>query len=158
MIAFIIILLIIILINYEFLAKLQMDLTMPKYNGMPINYSIDIKDICKTLEDKDSKKPELKELQDQLAAQKELNQALREKYEKYEKPDKKNNLYDNDPSGLVGDDIFTNRVVEMNKRSKDALDNRAMWDKTTFIPYLEEELQEHAGSVWWDDDALENMF
>jgi 7,8-dihydro-6-hydroxymethylpterin-pyrophosphokinase len=120
--------------------------------------NINIKDICKNL-DNESKKAskEVKELQNKLDEQKELYDALRSKYEKED--EKKSDLFDNDPVGLVGDDIFTNRVVEMNKRSKESMDNRAMWDKNTFTPYLEEELQEHENSQsWWEDPDIENEF
>lgn len=120
--------------------------------------NINIKDICKSL-DTESKKTsnEVKELKHKLDEQKELYEALRAKYEKEDV--KKSDLFDNDPIGLVGDDVFTNRLVDMNKKSKEAMDNRTMWDKNTFTPYLEEELQEHENSQsWWEDPDIENEF
>lgn len=58
-----------------------------------------------------------------------------------------------------GDNKLTAHVSHNQKKSKQSMDNRSMWSKNSLIPYLEEELQEHANSRWWDDDSnLESRF
>lgn len=60
--------------------------------------------------------------------------------------------------GGEGDDILAKHVAHNQKKSKQSLDNRSLWNKNSLIPYLEEELEEHANSRWWDDDNLESRF
>lgn len=58
-----------------------------------------------------------------------------------------------------GDNKLTAHVSHNQKKSKQSMDNRSMWSKNSLIPYLEEELKEHANSRWWDDDSnLESRF
>jgi hypothetical protein len=66
--------------------------------------------------------------------------------------------YGNDNSPLYGDDKLTYRMYAMSQKNKQALVNRAMWNKNSILPYFEEELRNHADSVWWDDDTLEGEF
>jgi hypothetical protein len=63
-----------------------------------------------------------------------------------------------DALGDVGDDRLAKHVSHNQKKSKQSLDNRSLWNKNSLIPYLEEELEEHANSRWWDDDSLESRF
>ena len=64
----------------------------------------------------------------------------------------------NDDYPLQGDDKLMYKMYEMGKKNKQAMINRAMWNKNSFLPYIEEELQSHAASIWWDDETLENEF
>ena len=57
-----------------------------------------------------------------------------------------------------GDNLLSLRMWENGKRSKTAMDNRAKFDKYSFLHYVDEELQNTSESIWWDDDSLEHLF
>ena len=57
-----------------------------------------------------------------------------------------------------GDNILSLRMWENGKRSKQAMDHRAKFDKYSMLHYFDDELRCHANSIWWDDDSLEHKF
>jgi hypothetical protein len=57
-----------------------------------------------------------------------------------------------------GDNLLSMRMWENGKRSKTAMDNRAKFDKYSFLHYVDEELRNTSESIWWDDDSLEHLF
>jgi hypothetical protein len=65
------------------------------------------------------------------------------------------NFYD---LACPGDNLLSLRMWENGKRSKTAMDNRARFDKYSFLHYVDEELRNTAESIWWDDDSLEHLF
>jgi hypothetical protein len=62
--------------------------------------------------------------------------------------DLKNNCY--------GDDKLTNKMIHMSLKNKHAINNRASWDKNSFLPFVKEELYSHENSVWWENDVLDD--
>jgi hypothetical protein len=56
-----------------------------------------------------------------------------------------------------GDDALTAQMLDNGKRDKRAMTTRALWDKNSFKPYIEQELREHEASVWWESDALDTQ-
>jgi hypothetical protein len=67
-----------------------------------------------------------------------------------------NFLYDSNQ--CEGDDELTRKMIHTSLKNKHAINNRAKWDVNSFRPYVEEELNEHANSIWWDNQDLENEF
>ena len=67
-----------------------------------------------------------------------------------------NDLYDEfvEP----GDNALSLRMLEMGKKAKQSIDNRAKFDKNSIQPYIEEELRMFSNSRWWEDDSLEYKF
>lgn len=64
-----------------------------------------------------------------------------------------------DEIGSLGDNKLAHRMKYLSNMNRVAIDNRARLDKYTNLNYLTEELDDHANSVWWDDDvALEKQF
>jgi hypothetical protein len=57
-----------------------------------------------------------------------------------------------------GDSALSLRMWEQGKRSQQATDARAKFDKYSMLHYLDEELRSNANSRWWDNDALEHKF
>lgn len=58
-----------------------------------------------------------------------------------------------------GEDAYTVRSIENGKRAKEALDNRALWGKSQFVPIYKAELEEHANSYgWWDAEELDTTY
>lgn len=66
--------------------------------------------------------------------------------------------YGGDEYILQGDDKLTYKMIDMSMRNKHAINNRALWNKNSLLPYFEEELRSHENSIWWDDDTLDNQF
>ena len=61
--------------------------------------------------------------------------------------------------GSLGDNRLAHLQKKRSNKNREAIDNMARQDKYTNINYLAEELNEHANSVWWDDDVeLEKEF
>lgn len=58
--------------------------------------------------------------------------------------------------GCTGDTMLCNRMKYMAVQPQKSKEIRAQWNKYSFLPYLEEELQEHANREWWNSDHLEN--
>ena len=49
--------------------------------------------------------------------------------------------------------------MEMGKKAKENMDNRAVWNMNSFKPWIERELRDTANSQsFWDDDSLEAYF
>ena len=67
----------------------------------------------------------------------------------------KNVYYD---MACPGDNALSDRMLEQGKRSQQATDARAKFDKYSTLHYLDEELNNTANSRWWDNDALEHLF
>jgi len=67
-------------------------------------------------------------------------------------------FYGNDDSIISGDDKLMYKMYDMGQKNKEAMINRALWNKNNLIPYFEEELNNHANSIWYDDDSLEIDF
>lgn len=150
------------------------DKQLDKPGDKPIYLNLNIKDICQNLnsskdgisppmvsDEKNADTKDDKPLADQLADQKKLYNELKLKCEDnspvYRYTNSDLYLVDNKPNN-TGDDVFTSRMIDMGLQAKAATDARSMWSKNSLIPYLEEELEEHADSQWWDDDSLENLF
>jgi len=62
------------------------------------------------------------------------------------------------PKGCSGDTMIAKRMSYMATMPKRAINTRARLDKYALAPYLEEELEQHANSIWWEQDSLEEQF
>lgn len=169
----------IIVLIYLIGKSTMVDYDIPR-NSDPVYFNMNIRDICKSVDnhtdDKDSKEdvkltecekrvksqcPPEKSVEDQLFEEKKKYNELKLKFDNktppysFYKDDRYIVLPDED---LTYDDKLTKKMIDVGCRAKEALDSRAMFDKNSLLPYLEEELQMHANSVWWDDDALEQVF
>ena len=49
-------------------------------------------------------------------------------------------------------------MKQMSGMNKVAIDSYRKQNKNTNMNYFIEELKNHANSVWWDDETLENEF
>lgn len=68
-------------------------------------------------------------------------------------------LYDDSKYYYDGDTLLANKAIQMNKKAKENLDNRAIWNVNSFLPYVEKELRDAANcQSFWDDDSLEKDF
>lgn len=130
----------------------------------PIYINMNMRDACKKADDAyDNAVKKIAE-KDKSSCEKKLSDERRKYNElvlKYTdaNPDAINHLYyDRSDDPIMGDDKLTYKMMHMSQKNKQALTNRALWSKNSFIPYLEEELQSHAESIWWDDETLENEF
>jgi hypothetical protein len=100
----------------------------------------------------------LEECQKKQTAEKKRGDNLYLKYGDPQ-PNSLDYLYlNNDDFPIQGDDKLTYKMIDMSMRNKQSMINRALWNKNSLLPYFEEELKNHANSVWYDDDALENEF
>jgi hypothetical protein len=146
-----------------------------RYNEGPISFKLNIKnDTLSDPEDPEDidedtvKKCEekctpTKSLADQLFDEKKINEELRLKYEdktpayRYSTTDR----YIID-TGVepVADDKLAFKMKESGGRALEAADSRSLYGKNSLLPFIEEELEEHANSYgWWDDDEnLEEAF
>jgi hypothetical protein len=105
----------------------------------------------------------VKSLADQLFEQKKLYEELKLKYEdntpayRYSTTDR----YIID-TGVepVADDKLASKMKDTGGRAQEAADSRSLYGKNSLIPFIEEELNEHANSYgWWDDsENLEEVF
>jgi hypothetical protein len=57
--------------------------------------------------------------------------------------------------GCTGDTMICNRMKYMAVQPQLSKDIRASWNKNSFMPYIEEELREHAEREWWNSDHLD---
>ena len=111
--------------------------------------------ISKTLPDTDGTEPTYSTV-DEAANQyseREGNEFERQLYANLDAAE--HNFYD---TACPGDNLLSLRMWENGKRSKTAMDNRAKFDKYSFLHYVDEELRTTAESIWWDDDSLEHLF
>jgi len=101
-----------------------------------------------------------KSLADQLFDQKMLYEELKLKYEdntpayRYSTTDR----YIIDTGAEpVADDKLVSKMKDTGCRAQEAADSRSLYGKNSLIPFIEEELEEHANSYgWWDDNDLED--
>ena len=61
-------------------------------------------------------------------------------------------------SGSIGDNLIAKKMKQMSGMNKVAIDSYRKQNKNTNMNYFIEELKNHANSVWWDDETLENEF
>lgn len=179
---FIILILVIILIYFIFKSNNYDERTKPMY------FDLKIRDICSavgskdsSIDDKDAEAPNSeakiesckkkaidkctpkKSIEDQLYDQKKLYEDLKLKIAdpnptfRYSSDDRY--LFDNGYNPTA-DDKLTIKMKDVGGKAQEATVARSMWSKNSLIPYLEEELEEHAGAYgWWDaDEDLENEF
>jgi hypothetical protein len=144
------------------------------YNKQPItltndylNYNLNLHNVCtKSCESIASHKKKEKQLLDELTnkkkeydklitEQKKLNMEIKLKNE--DNLRNINKLYDLDENSC-GDDKLANKMKHMSLKNKQAIINRAKWNKSSFIPFIEEELNNHSNSIWWDNQDYENQF
>jgi len=62
------------------------------------------------------------------------------------------------PGKYSGDTMIARRMGHMATMPKRAIEARSKLDKYVFVPFLEEELEQHANSIWWERDELEHEF
>ncbi len=122
-----------------------------------IYMNLDLKNICKKAEQVNVKDSPSKEEQQNIA-QSTSQSEITDSYESECYNDIDNLYHGKSNYPLSGDDNLTYRMYDMGQKNKHAIINRAMWDKNSLIPYLEEELRTHANSIWWDDETLEHEF
>lgn len=60
--------------------------------------------------------------------------------------------------GGSGDNQIYNRMKYMGMQAKIAADARASMNRYTFQPYFDEELRTKENQIWWENDALEEVF
>ena len=63
-----------------------------------------------------------------------------------------------DELGSNGDNLLSKRMKQMSNKNRESVDNYARQNKMTNMSYFEDELKDHANSIWWDDETLENEF
>jgi len=61
-------------------------------------------------------------------------------------------------SGSIGDNLIAKKMKQMSSMNKVAIDSYRKQNKNTNMNYFIDELKNHANSVWWDDETLENEF
>ena len=74
----------------------------------------------------------------------------------YSENNYKYNLFDE--IGSLGDNKIAHLMKHVSNKNRVAIDNMARQNKYTNINYFAEELNDHANSVWWDDETLEKEF
>lgn len=126
----------------------------------PIEDSDDEDDKIEKCEEKCTPK---KSLEDQLYEQKKIYEELKLKCEdttpayRYSTTDR----YIID-TGVepVADDKLAFKMKDAGGRAQEAADARSLYGKNSLIPFIEEELNEHANACgWWDDcENLEEVF
>jgi hypothetical protein len=60
--------------------------------------------------------------------------------------------------GSDGDNKLANRMRVVSLKNKEAIINRAKVDRYTNQHYFTEELNNHANSIWWENDDYESLF
>ena len=80
----------------------------------------------------------------------------RPKQLEYSENNYKYNLFDE--IGSLGDNKIAHLMKHISNKNRVAIDNMARQNKYTNINYFAEELNDHANSVWWDDETLEKEF
>lgn len=56
---------------------------------------------------------------------------------------------------LRGDDRITGKMMHMSRKSKNSQDIRTGFNRLAFEHFYQDELNDHANKVWWDNDSLE---
>ena len=74
----------------------------------------------------------------------------------YSENNYKYNLFDE--IGSLGDNNIAHLMKHLSNKNRVAIDNMARQNKYTNINYFAEELNDHANSIWWDDETLEKEF
>jgi hypothetical protein len=74
----------------------------------------------------------------------------------YSENNYKNNIFDE--IGCIGDNKFAHHMKHVSNKNRVAMDNMARQNKYTNLNYFANELKDHANSVWWDDETLEQEF
>ncbi len=74
----------------------------------------------------------------------------------YSENNYKYNIFDE--IGSLGDNKLAHLQKHISNKNRVAIDNMARQNKYTNINYFAEELNEHANSIWWDDETLEKEF
>jgi hypothetical protein len=74
----------------------------------------------------------------------------------YSENNYKKNLFDE--IGSLGDNKIAHLMKHVSNKNRVAIDNMSRQNKYTNIKYFEQELKDHANSVWWDDETLEKEF
>ncbi len=156
----IIVLLVLILIYHVFYKPIK---------NSPIYLNVNMSDVCKkidNLDKDDDKKQNLNKnnKEDEMRCENQLFD-IKQKYNqlKLKTDDPEPNdisylFYDNSRYNIKDDDGLTMRMMEMGKKNKQAIINRAMWNKNSLLPYFEDELRMHSESIWYDNDLLEKDF
>jgi len=141
-------------------------------NENPVYFNMNLQDRCNCAEgeiDEENKKQiekikkehekELQKCNEKFKKEKERGDELYLKYANPYHMDIDNIIYNKDHHPIVdGDDKLTYKMIDMSLNNKRAMTNRAMWNKYSFLPYYEQELQNHANSIWWENDDLEHDF
>ena len=86
----------------------------------------------------------------------ESNEIKSPKQLEYSENNYKKNLFDE--IGSLGDNNIAHLMKNMSNKNRVAIDNMARQNKYTNIHYFNQELKDHANSVWWDDESLESEF
>lgn len=74
----------------------------------------------------------------------------------YSENNYKKNLFDE--IGSLGDNKIAHLMKHVSNKNRVAIDNMARQNKYTNINYFEQELKDHANSIWWDNEKLEQEF
>lgn len=74
----------------------------------------------------------------------------------YSENNYKKNLFDE--IGSLGDNNIAHLMKHVSNKNRVAIDNMSRQNKYTNMHYFEQELKDHANSVWWDDESLESDF
>ena len=80
----------------------------------------------------------------------------RPKQLEYSENNYKYNLFDE--IGSLGDNKIAHLMKHVSNKNRVAIDNMTRQNKYTNINYFAEELNDHANSIWWDDETLEKEF
>lgn len=144
----------------------------PVLSDQPVYYNINLRNICSKVKKKCEENHLQEEHDEFLDFIKEKNQNCKEdKFNKYvDSLDLSNKIYDQprqfyrdnsaypDKPSYYGDNAFTDKMIHMSLKNKHAINNRARWNKYSFMPFIEEEIETHANSRWWDNQDLEQDF
>ena len=74
----------------------------------------------------------------------------------YSENNYKKNVFDE--IGSLGDNNIAHLMKHMSNKNRVAIDNMSRQNKYTNMHYFEQELKDHANSIWWDDESLESEF
>jgi hypothetical protein len=132
-------------------------------------FNLNMKDICSAMDksdknDKSCEKPKTKSCSDQLFDMTKQYNELKLQLDDTENTPETYSFYNSDrylidPGNKTGDDVLMQAMIDTQKKNKQSIDNRSMWEKSSFLPYIEEELRQHENSVWWEsDNDLEAIF
>jgi hypothetical protein len=74
----------------------------------------------------------------------------------YSENNYKKNIFDE--IGSLGDNNIAHLMKHMSNKNRVAIDNMSRQNKYTNMHYFDQELKDHANSIWWDDESLESEF